>query len=217
MAEQPKQKHVLPEIPPFLHATDKRTTILRAAMFQFLQKGFSATTMDAITLEAGVSKATVYAHFSSKEALFEMLMREGSAAVFSEFPLLEHHGGDPEEELHNFLVGVLEHILIRGGCSWDRLIIAEAVRHPHLSKLFRQCTLDRLTDSLEQYLQRLMAEQQALVGNSRMLAESLLALTVIGALHHVLLNGPPNEVDGKRLRFEIRLFLRGIGISGSFP
>ena len=48
----------------------KAEAVLAAAERAFLAAGFGAVTMDAIAREAGVSKATVYAHYSSKEALF---------------------------------------------------------------------------------------------------------------------------------------------------
>src|SRR2546423_11032976 len=51
-------------------AVGKAALILRGARRAFLAGGFGAVSMDAIAREAGVSKATVYAHFGSKEELF---------------------------------------------------------------------------------------------------------------------------------------------------
>ncbi|APP74742.1 TetR family transcriptional regulator [Xanthomonas vesicatoria ATCC 35937] len=49
---------------------DKRGAILAAARALFQQHGFDRTSMDTIAERAMVSKATVYAHFASKEVLF---------------------------------------------------------------------------------------------------------------------------------------------------
>src|SRR5260370_5634147 len=57
----------------------KAETILAAAERAFLASGFGAVTMDAIAREAGVSKATVYAHFIGKEALFGAVIPHVSA------------------------------------------------------------------------------------------------------------------------------------------
>ena len=54
------------EAPP----TSKAESILAAAKRTFLAAGFGAVSMDTIAREAGVSKATVYAHFAGKEELF---------------------------------------------------------------------------------------------------------------------------------------------------
>src|SRR5881275_210282 len=51
-------------------AVGKAALILRGARRCFLARGFGAVSMDAIAREAGVSKATVYAHFADKAALF---------------------------------------------------------------------------------------------------------------------------------------------------
>ena len=52
----------------------KPQQILDAARALFLKDGFSATSMDAVAKAAGVSKATVYAHYKSKEELFAAMI-----------------------------------------------------------------------------------------------------------------------------------------------
>ncbi|WP_394238508.1 TetR/AcrR family transcriptional regulator [Pseudomonas anguilliseptica] len=54
----------------------KHEAILLAAISEFRQHGFSATSMDQLAASAGVSKRTVYNHFPSKEALFSEILRE---------------------------------------------------------------------------------------------------------------------------------------------
>ncbi|MEB1529566.1 TetR/AcrR family transcriptional regulator [Xanthomonas sp. WHRI 7945] len=49
---------------------EKRAAILRAARQLFSRDGFDHTNMDAIAACADVSKATIYAHFANKDALF---------------------------------------------------------------------------------------------------------------------------------------------------
>ena len=44
--------------------------IRQAAMRLFQEQGYGAVSMDAIAREAGVSKATIYAHFADKAELF---------------------------------------------------------------------------------------------------------------------------------------------------
>ncbi|WP_372392286.1 TetR/AcrR family transcriptional regulator [Xanthomonas sp. NCPPB 3582] len=53
----------------------KRHAILEAAIAQFRQHGFEATSMDRVAAAAGVSKRTVYNHFPSKDALFGEILR----------------------------------------------------------------------------------------------------------------------------------------------
>lgn len=205
-----KRQPARPELPPFLLATDKRTTVLRAAATLFLRDGYSGTSMDAVTAEAGVSKATVYAHFASKGALFETLMREGTGTAFSQFPSLVRAGGDPTAELLAFLTPVTEHIL-GGGLAWYRLIVAEAVRHPQYARLFREVALGRLQQVLERYFEELVREGVLADVEPHRAAEALLTLVLIGPLHDRLLLGPEAADFQERLRFALATVLRAYG------
>jgi TetR/AcrR family transcriptional regulator, mexJK operon transcriptional repressor len=55
---------------------EKRTAILRAAKRLFAQQGYTATSMDSIAQEAGVSKLTLYSHFRAKDELFQQAVIE---------------------------------------------------------------------------------------------------------------------------------------------
>src|ERR1700760_4464083 len=63
----------------------KAESILAAAKRMFLEGGFGAVSMDQIAREAGVSKATVYAHFAGKEELFGAVIAHVSARRFHDF------------------------------------------------------------------------------------------------------------------------------------
>lgn len=52
----------------------KREAIQSAAKELFCAEGYTGTSVDAIAARANVSKATVYAHFASKDALFSHLL-----------------------------------------------------------------------------------------------------------------------------------------------
>ncbi|PMS16157.1 TetR family transcriptional regulator [Trinickia dabaoshanensis] len=62
--------------PPQRLTDRKRAAIIDAAIEEFQAAGFEATSMDRVAARAGVSKRTVYNHFSSKEALFAAILRE---------------------------------------------------------------------------------------------------------------------------------------------
>lgn len=54
-----------------------REKLFRAAVTLIAEQGFSATTVDEIAERAGVAKGTVYYNFTSKNELFEQLLRHG--------------------------------------------------------------------------------------------------------------------------------------------
>jgi AcrR family transcriptional regulator len=197
-----------PAVPPFLAGEDKRSTILRAAHKLFLRDGFSVTSMDAITQEAGVSKATVYAHFDSKQILFEELLRLGSENALGMVPTLVRSGGDPRSELLAFFAPFLTILFAFNGYMWDRMVIAEAPRHPENAELFYRCTIDRITKTVEQYLTALAKEELFPARDVSLAAESLIAMVLLGPLHRVMLLGPKALDVQKTLRFGVDLLLR---------
>lgn len=55
-------------------APQAQTQILDAAERLFIRQGFAATTMEAIALEAGYSRAVMYRHFRNRDQLLEALV-----------------------------------------------------------------------------------------------------------------------------------------------
>lgn len=47
--------------------TEKNTQIIEAGMKLFANKGFSATSVQEIATESGISKGSFYLHFKSKD------------------------------------------------------------------------------------------------------------------------------------------------------
>src|SRR5258708_17822511 len=68
-----------------IESGSKPAAILAAAERAFLAGGFGAVTMDRVAHAAGVSKATVYAHFHSKEELFGAVIAHVSERRFHGF------------------------------------------------------------------------------------------------------------------------------------
>jgi AcrR family transcriptional regulator len=55
---------------------EARTRILQAALDEFSDRGFHATTIDSIADRAGIAKGTVYRYFKTKDALFNALKED---------------------------------------------------------------------------------------------------------------------------------------------
>jgi len=57
-----------------MSAADRREAILDAALDAFAKSGFHETSLDDVARTAGISKALIYEHFDSKQALFDALL-----------------------------------------------------------------------------------------------------------------------------------------------
>jgi AcrR family transcriptional regulator len=65
-----------------LTAGERRETILDAALSVFAERGFHGTSIDDIARAAGISKALIYGHFSSKEQLHMSLLEQNAGELF---------------------------------------------------------------------------------------------------------------------------------------
>ncbi|MCC8914797.1 TetR/AcrR family transcriptional regulator [Xanthomonas euvesicatoria] len=108
----------------------KRNAIVEAAIAQFRQHGFEATSMDRVAATAGVSKRTVYNHFPSKDALFGEILR-GLWQRSAEAVNLTYR---PDQPLHLQLIALLQQKLRLlddpAFIDLSRVAIAEGIHSP---------------------------------------------------------------------------------------
>jgi AcrR family transcriptional regulator len=67
-----------------LTAEERRAGILRAALAVFSARGYHASSIDDIAREAGISKALIYEHFDSKQALYGDLLEQNATELFEQ-------------------------------------------------------------------------------------------------------------------------------------
>ena len=87
--------------------------ILAAAEELFAELGFDAVSMNAIAARAGVSKANIFHHFSSKNALYIAVLREACHEAAEDLQILETDDRPFAERLAHFAHEHLNHILER--------------------------------------------------------------------------------------------------------
>src|SRR5262249_2677377 len=114
----------------------KAAVVLAAAERAFLAAGFGAVTMDQIARDAGVSKATVYAHFGGKEELFGAVVERVSERRFGGFSAEALDPVDIAASLHTIARRFLDLVLSPEGISLNRIIVGEVARFPVLGQVF---------------------------------------------------------------------------------
>jgi AcrR family transcriptional regulator len=113
----------------------KRRQIMDGARQVFLSAGFDGASMNDITRAAGVSKGTLYAYFSSKDDLFEAIIR-GEYAQSAERLCTFRREGDVREMLYDFGVRLIGRMSEPGTLALARVIVAAAGKFPHIGRAF---------------------------------------------------------------------------------
>lgn len=115
---------------------EKQQVILDAAASVFLTHGFSAATTDTIQRAAGVSKKTLYACFSSKEAMFMAVIERQCASMDATIRSIKPATGDISRTLTDVGRAYLDIVLSDIGVALFRVVVAEAPRFPQAGRHF---------------------------------------------------------------------------------
>jgi len=108
--------------------------ILEVAAELFLRDGYEQTSIDAILVRSGGSKATLYAYFPTKEDLFRAVI--DSVVVNGQGPEALDAAADPRVVLTEFGAKRLRVMLSPQHRAILGLIIAERERFPDLARMY---------------------------------------------------------------------------------
>ncbi|QGM05638.1 TetR/AcrR family transcriptional regulator [Stenotrophomonas maltophilia] len=143
----------------------KAQVVLQAARGVFLANGFSAATTDMIQREAGVSKATVYAHFPNKEALFCAVIEAECAAFTQTIREIQFDRGRLREILSDMARAYLAIVLSPAGLAMFRAVVGEAHRFPHLARTLYLAGPKTVTDLVAAQLSQAAGEGELELGD----------------------------------------------------
>lgn len=134
---------------------EKKAAILDAAKRLFPLHGYEGVSMEAIAAEAGVSKLTVYNHFSDKENLFTEAVRCRCEELLPHAVFEAEAGpGQIAEGLrkigHHFLALISSDEAIQ----LHRTLAARAMTDTRLAELFYMAGPQRTLEELEGFLRR---------------------------------------------------------------
>jgi TetR/AcrR family transcriptional regulator, mexJK operon transcriptional repressor len=173
----------------------KAESILAAAKRSFLAAGFGAVSMDAIAREAGVSKATVYAHFAGKQELFGAVVGRECERYLARFSPGELDPGDVRASLSVLGRRFLELILAPDGIALYRIILGEVTRFPMLGEVFWHAGPERQRLQIEAFLKSATASGKLTLADTRLAAEQFVSLVrgEIQLRHLLRLEADPDE------------------------
>lgn len=186
--------------------------ILEIALRQFLDAGFSATSMDSIAAEAGVSKRTLYDRFPSKLQLFEAALNQRATAELESFRKFETQSEPFDAILMDMAEWLVDRMLGERNIALYRLLAAEAHRAPELANYSEDKLLQPIIAALASIFRQAIDRGEAVDLPPEFLANQFLQ-AVCGQHVRERLYGVPHFTDtammNGRIRNAVRLFLNG--------
>lgn len=174
--------------------TEKHSAILTAASQAFLENGFDGTSMDEVAKRAGVSKQTVYSHFSSKEQLFSSAIHERIEASFPEHAVQELEQHTLEADLTAFVDRFGRLLMSSEAIAMHRVLVAAAAKDSALAKIFWESGPAEMIDRLRAFL-KMWADRGELSIEDYETAGARLVALIKGKLHFELSIGLKTSVS----------------------
>ena len=139
---------------PAARPSKARGRIMEAARHVFLERGYEGASMDAIAATADVSKATIYAHFADKQALFTEMVGDYCREQQSILAQIEARHPSVEEGLRRMGRAMLYFLAAPGALRFGRMILGESARFPELGKAFVEAGFLALQQDIAGFLAR---------------------------------------------------------------
>ena len=189
----------------------KRRAILDAAKGLFLRNGYDGSSMDAIAAEAGVSKLTVYNHFTDKETLFSAAIEAKCEEQLPEL-LFELPDDVPlESQLVEIARGFLTLVNSRESVEMHRMMMSLASQGSKLSQMFYEAGPKRIQEEMEVLLHKAAKRGLLRLDDPHLAADHFFSLLKGGA-HFRLLIGCAEPLAGaaaeRHAQESVQLFLR---------
>ena len=187
----------------------KRAAILQAAKEEFLTRGFRTTSMDQVAERAGVSKRTVYNHFSNKEALF----RAVSVGLIEDTKFLpvKYQAGTPlATQLIELITLQAQSLTAESHLSAFRALMVESFELPGIVEQIAQ-EIPEGRDAIENWVKDAAADGKLKSSDIELATEHLYAL-IKGLFFWPVLVGyaepPRGDAQTRYIESTVEMFLK---------
>ncbi|WP_374381336.1 TetR/AcrR family transcriptional regulator [Dongia sp.] len=192
----------------------KAAQVMEAGSKLFTEHGFAAVSMDQVAKAAGVSKATVYAHFQSKEQLFIAIVRAACLSYAENVMPEVRDAPDMRAALTRIGYSIAGFLTAPRTLAVYRVIVAEGPRFPELARSYYDIGPRTFKRLLANYL--LEAQQKGLlkIENARLASDQFCSM-VRGPLYMPFLLGLGDDPETLRtdtvVEGAVEVFLRAYG------
>jgi AcrR family transcriptional regulator len=164
--------------------------IVDAALVVFAEKGFAAAKLDDIARRAGISKATLYLYFDTKEEIFRAVAQ---AAVASLPKLLGRKTEGPDAPFSELAPHLLSRAaeMMEGGRvpAIARMVIGESRNFPDLARIWHDDVVASVIGMVTGIIARAQGRSEVAPGDPRLHAFSLMGPMVMAMLFGEVFGG----------------------------
>jgi len=178
----------------------KRDSIVRAASVLFFTHGYELTSMNAVAKKADVSKLTIYSHFANKDELFKEVVRERCDKRAMPATFMAQINEPVEKALLYIGTLMVNLIFSPDSIRLQRIIQAEAVRHPNVVRIFYEAGPQRVRTAFSALLTEWTRQKQLDVPDIPLATEQFFSVLKGEILMKtlMLLAPPPNAFQTKK-------------------
>jgi TetR/AcrR family transcriptional repressor of mexJK operon len=180
---------------PDAESSPKRRQIVAAAEELFLAQGYGAVSMELVARTALVSKATLYAYFASKEALFATIVRDKGLETPLSADMFPEDVTDLRAALEALGQRLIHFMLRERTLAIYRIALAEAGRFPELGEAFYDAGPRCMRERFAAWLVQLQAQGKVAVVNNAVAAEQFMALVRSDVFLRRSLSVPPAPTE----------------------
>src|SRR5262245_48540051 len=131
-------------VPRWQRRKDARPTeILDAALACFKERGFTATRLEDVATNAGVTKGTIYLYYPSKEELFKAVVRGELVPNIERLEAALDEPGSAAALLEQLFTVWVQHIVPSPVSIIPKLVITEASNFPELARFYLETAVHR--------------------------------------------------------------------------
>ena len=205
--------------------TDRRHREIReAAIGIFLASGYDGATMEDIAVRAGVSKQTVYKHFTDKQNLFADIVLSTTDDMDALVSLIADrlsHTTEPAKDLEHLAETFLNALMKPRVLRLRRLVISSADRFPEIATAWYEKGFERALGALATSFQVLADRQLLAVDDPSMAAEHFVGMLFWIPVNKAMFTGDDDYAATHDLapvaRSAARAFMNAYGVRREEP
>lgn len=210
-AERPARKSGRgPGRPTASEIEQRNQELLDRALDLFLEHGFEATTIDAISGAVGMSRRTIYARYGDKTTLFKAALQ---GAIDAWIVPVEQLKAAESDDLEATLLAIarlwVANIRTSSGMRLLRIANTEMFQRPEIAAYLWEGTAQQALSFLEDLFRRRLRAPGADVSDAADAAMAYLILLIEGSVQLAAWRQISDDEFDRQIAYRTRLFVRG--------